>query len=69
MMFSDEPVPGYPLPVLPGHTSPGRLERVLRAGPRYTKELLFLMVMWMPSMPLMAVERIVIWVHWLSVHY
>ncbi len=32
MMFEDEPVPGYPLPILPGHTSPGRLERVLRAG-------------------------------------
>jgi len=30
--FDDEPVPGYPLPILPGHTSPGRLERVLRAG-------------------------------------
>jgi methylenetetrahydrofolate reductase (NADPH) len=28
----NEPVPGYPLPILPGHTSPGRLERVLRAG-------------------------------------
>jgi methylenetetrahydrofolate reductase (NADPH) len=32
MIFDDEPVPGYPLPILPGHTSPGRLERVLRAG-------------------------------------
>ena len=32
MNFDDEPVPGYSLPVLPGHTSPGRLERVLRAG-------------------------------------
>ena len=32
MRFDDEPVPGYPLPILPGHTSPGRLERVLRAG-------------------------------------
>ena len=32
MSFEDEPVPGYPLPILPGHTSPGRLERVLRAG-------------------------------------
>lgn len=32
MMFPDEPVPGYPLPILPGHTSPGRLERILRAG-------------------------------------
>ena len=32
MKFEDEPVPGYPLPILPGHTSPGRLERVLRAG-------------------------------------
>jgi methylenetetrahydrofolate reductase (NADPH) len=31
MIFEDEPVPGYPLPILPGHTSPGRLERVLRA--------------------------------------
>jgi methylenetetrahydrofolate reductase (NADPH) len=30
--FEDEPVPGYPLPILAGHTSPGRLERVLRAG-------------------------------------
>ena len=32
MRFEDEPVPGYPLPILPGHTSPGRLERVLRSG-------------------------------------
>ncbi len=32
MIFDDEPVPGYPLPILAGHTSPGRLERVLRAG-------------------------------------
>jgi len=32
MKFDDEPVPGYPLPILPGHTSPGRLERVLRSG-------------------------------------
>ena len=32
MTFEDEPVPGYPLPILPGHTSPGRLERVLRSG-------------------------------------
>ncbi len=32
MQFADEPVPGYPLPILPGHTSPGRLERVLRGG-------------------------------------
>ena len=32
MKFDDEPVPGYPLPILPGYTSPGRLERVLRAG-------------------------------------
>jgi methylenetetrahydrofolate reductase (NADPH) len=30
--FDDEPVPGYPLPILPGHVSPGRFERVLRAG-------------------------------------
>src|SRR4029077_116901 len=30
--FEDEPVPGYPLPILPGHPSPGRFERVLRAG-------------------------------------
>lgn len=32
MIFDDEPVPGYSLPILPGHVSPGRLERVLRAG-------------------------------------
>jgi methylenetetrahydrofolate reductase (NADPH) len=32
MRFEDEPVPGYPLQILPGHTSPGRFERVLRAG-------------------------------------
>ena len=32
MIFEDEPVPGYPLPILPGHTSHGRLERVLRSG-------------------------------------
>jgi methylenetetrahydrofolate reductase (NADPH) len=32
MSFHDEPVPGHPLPILPGHTSPGRLERILRAG-------------------------------------
>ena len=32
MNFEDEAVPGYPLPILPGHSSPGRLERMLRAG-------------------------------------
>lgn len=33
MQFEDEPlVPGDPLPIRPGHSSPGRLERVLRAG-------------------------------------
>ncbi|MEH6824801.1 MAG: methylenetetrahydrofolate reductase [Motiliproteus sp.] len=32
MFFEDEPHPGEHLPILPGHTSPGRLERVLRAG-------------------------------------
>jgi methylenetetrahydrofolate reductase (NADPH) len=32
MIFEDEPEPGQPLPILPGHSSPGRLERVLRAG-------------------------------------
>ncbi|MDH3861977.1 MAG: methylenetetrahydrofolate reductase, partial [Gammaproteobacteria bacterium] len=33
MKFDDEPlVPGQPLPIRPGHSSPGRLERVLRAG-------------------------------------
>jgi methylenetetrahydrofolate reductase (NADPH) len=31
-MYEDEPVPGYPLPIRAGHTSPGRLERVLRDG-------------------------------------
>ena len=32
MKFDDEPVPGHPLPILPGHVSPGRFERLLRAG-------------------------------------
>ena len=32
MRFHDEPIAGGALPILPGHTSPGRLERVLRAG-------------------------------------
>jgi len=32
MEFNDEPNPGESLPILPGHYSPGRLERVLRAG-------------------------------------
>ena len=32
MIFADEPAPGDPLPLLPGHSSPGRFERVLRAG-------------------------------------
>ena len=32
MIFEDEPDPGLPLPILPGHSSPGRFERVLRAG-------------------------------------
>ena len=32
MIFDDEPEPGSPLPILPGHVSPGRFERVLRAG-------------------------------------
>jgi len=33
MKFDDEPLtPGESLPIRPGHVSPGRLERVLRAG-------------------------------------
>ena len=32
MTLDDEPVPGYPLVVLPGHSSPGRFERILRSG-------------------------------------
>jgi methylenetetrahydrofolate reductase (NADPH) len=33
MKFADEPLnPGDPLPILPGHVSPGRFERVLRSG-------------------------------------
>ncbi len=32
MQFDDEPVAGENLPILPGHNSPGRLERILRAG-------------------------------------
>ena len=31
MMFDDEPIAGENLPILPGHDSPGRFERVLRA--------------------------------------
>jgi methylenetetrahydrofolate reductase (NADPH) len=30
--LDDEPAPGEGLPILPGHTSPGRFERILRAG-------------------------------------
>lgn len=32
MTFEDEPAAGENLPILPGHNSPGRLERILRAG-------------------------------------
>ena len=32
MVKIEEPAPGEPLPILDGHSSPGRLERVLRAG-------------------------------------
>ncbi|HEY5701788.1 MAG TPA: methylenetetrahydrofolate reductase [Gammaproteobacteria bacterium] len=32
MTWNDEPTPGEPLRVLPGHVSSGRFERVLRAG-------------------------------------
>ena len=32
MNFADEPAAGENLPILPGHVSPGRFERVLRAG-------------------------------------
>lgn len=32
MNFDDEPIAGENLPILPGHVSPGRLERVLRSG-------------------------------------
>ena len=32
MRFDDEPPAGENLPILPGHFSPGRLERVLRSG-------------------------------------
>ncbi len=32
MRFDDEPSPGDPFRILPGHVSPGRFERVLRAG-------------------------------------
>jgi methylenetetrahydrofolate reductase (NADPH) len=32
MQFDDEPRAGENLPIMPGHFSPGRLERVLRAG-------------------------------------
>ena len=32
MRFDDEPSPGENPPILPGHSSPGHLERVLRSG-------------------------------------
>ncbi|MBT3798171.1 MAG: methylenetetrahydrofolate reductase [Porticoccaceae bacterium] len=32
MIFEDEPLAGENLPILPGHDSPGRFERILRAG-------------------------------------
>ena len=32
MNYLDEPIAGENLPILPGHVSPGRLERVLRQG-------------------------------------
>ena len=32
MQFEDEPVPGQPFAIRPGHSSGGRLERLLRAG-------------------------------------
>jgi len=32
MIFDDEPIAGENLPILPDHCSPGRFERVLRAG-------------------------------------
>jgi methylenetetrahydrofolate reductase (NADPH) len=32
MIFDDEPLAGENLPILPGHDSPGRFERILRAG-------------------------------------
>lgn len=32
MPLDDERVPGYSLPIRPGHSSPGRLEQVLRSG-------------------------------------
>jgi len=32
MIFDDEPTAGENLPIIPGHDSPGRFERVLRAG-------------------------------------
>jgi methylenetetrahydrofolate reductase (NADPH) len=32
VIFDDEPAPGAPLPILPGHSSAGRFERILRAG-------------------------------------
>lgn len=31
-MYEDEPIAGYPLPMRDGHSSPGRLERLLRDG-------------------------------------
>ena len=38
MRFDDEPVPGYPLPIRPGHVSPGRL-RAAYEGAGFTIRL------------------------------
>jgi len=70
MTFEDEPVPGYPMSILPGYSSPGRLERVLRAGQFAVTSELAPPDSADPSAVYrpMAVVRIVIWVRKPSVH-
>ena len=80
MNFADEPAAGENLPILPGHFSPGRFERVLRAGQfavtaeiapltqltpmRSTREPKISMAMLMPSMQPTALAPIVICRAW-----
>ena len=64
MLFEDEPDPGENLPILPGHVSPGRFERVLQIPMRSMRELLTLMAMSTPSMRLMVLALIAICPAW-----
>ena len=55
MIFADEPLPGQPLPILPGHSSPGRFERVMVAGDPLWRRLGYARL----ERPVAAVEKLV----------